>query len=47
MLPKMLYDLVFYLNVDFEISNQLVVVTIITLFLFLIFLNLYPLMNYT
>jgi hypothetical protein len=46
MLPKMLYDLVFYLNVDFEISNQLVV-TIITLFLFLKFLNLYPLMNYT
>jgi hypothetical protein len=29
MLPEMLYDLVFYLNLHFRISNQLVVVTII------------------
>jgi len=31
MLPRMLYDLVFHLNLNFKISNQLSMVTIITL----------------
>jgi len=39
----MLYDLVFYLNLDLGISNQLGMVTIITLFHFLKALSSFPL----
>jgi hypothetical protein len=43
----MLHDLVFHLNLDLEISNQLGMVTIITLFHLLKALNPFPSMNYT
>jgi hypothetical protein len=41
----MLYELVFYLNLDLEISNQLDKVTIIILFHILKALRLFPLMK--
>ena len=45
MLRRMLYELVFYLNLDLEISNQLDKVTIIILFHILKALRLFPLMK--
>jgi hypothetical protein len=43
----MLYDLVFHLNLDLEIFNQLAMVTIIILFHILKALSSLLLMNYT
>jgi hypothetical protein len=43
----MLYDLIFYLNIDLVISNQLGIVTIIALFYLLKVLSLFSSMNYT